>query len=62
MTEAQRRILSRVLFALALPVCVVILVLGWDSNAWQLAKPVALGVAGLAWWIAPKSEKPEARK
>lgn len=53
MNEATRRRISNALFIAALPVCLLILVIGWDSEAWKLAKPVSLGIAGLAWWIAP---------
>ncbi len=56
MTTKTRRRISNWLFALALPVCIAILILGWDNGAWQLAKPMGLGVAGLAWWIAPEKE------
>lgn len=51
-TEARKR-LSDWLFRLAIPVCLLILIIGWSNEGWRLAWPVSMGLAVLAWWIAP---------
>lgn len=45
--------LSAHLFALSLPVSIAFLIFGWNNGAWQLAYPVGIGMAVVAYVIAP---------
>lgn len=53
MTTETRKRISDWLFRLAIPVCLLILIIGWSSEGWRFAWPVSMAMAVVAWFMAP---------